>query len=226
MGKFIDLTGQKFNHLTVLHQYTGKPFRKKKETLWVCKCDCGSDKEVIATSYELKSNNTQSCGCHKRLMSALNGKKSAKHNMSNTKLYNVWDGMKDRCLKPKIESYEYYGGRGITICDEWLDDKNGFLNFYNWAINNGYQEGLTIDRINNDGNYEPDNCRWVTMKVQNNNKRNNHLITIDGETKNIAQWADEYNISPCTIYTRENKQCLSGTDLLTTPYSLYKNKSK
>lgn len=97
-----------------------------------------------------------------------------KHGKKNTRLYRIWLQMKNRCFNIRTNRYKDYGGRGITVCDEW---KNDFTKFYDWSILNGYQENLTIDRIDNDGNYEPSNCRWVTVKIQNRNSRSNHLIT-------------------------------------------------
>lgn len=154
-----DLKNQRFGKLVAV-EYAGY---KNGRTYWLCKCDCGNTKTIMAHS--LKSGKTQSCGCiHKRQLIDRN----KKHNMSKLKLYNRWKTIKARCYNPKVQAYKNYGGRGITMCDEW---KNDFQLFYKWAINNGYQENLTIDRINNNGNYEPNNCRWTTMAEQNKNKR-------------------------------------------------------
>lgn len=132
----------------------------------------------------------KSCGC------LINH--NLKHGMYKTKLYNVWYGIKRRCLHKNDPHYENYGARGISVCDEWKDD---FLAFYNWAIENGYDENkkLSIDRINVNGNYEPNNCRWVTMKTQQNNRRNNHRITYKGETKTLQQWAEHFNFNSRTL---------------------------
>lgn len=122
-----------------------------------------------------------------------------KHRMSHTRLYRVWDGMISRCHREKYHSYKRYGGRGITVCDEW---RNDFHAFYEWAIRNGYHEGLSIDRIDNDKGYSPDNCRWVTMKVQGNNKRSNHYIEYNGETHTIAEWSEILGIPRNVLYHR------------------------
>ena len=109
--------------------------------------------------------------------------------------------MKSRCYNPKEEHYYRYGGRGITVCNEWLGE-NGFMNFVKWAKENGYKEGLSLDRIDNDGNYEPSNCRWVSYKVQNNNKRNNFLVTIYNRTQTLSEWCDEKNLNYSKIQSR------------------------
>ena len=160
MSKVNDLTGKNFGKLTVI-KYCGS--NKNGRALWLCQCECGNTKIILGNS--LLSKLTFSCGCYNKEHSK---NIHTKHNMSYSKLYKVWQGMKTRCYNPNFIYYCNYGGRGITICNEW---KNDFSKFYEWAINNGYKEGLTIDRINNDGNYEPNNCRWVTRAEQNRNKR-------------------------------------------------------
>ena len=126
--------------------------------------------------------------------------------MTKTKerLHRIWKGIKARCYNPNREAYSNYGGRGITVCDEW---KNDFQAFYDWAMANGYTDDLTLDRIENDGNYEPDNCRWATRKEQGNNSRHNHLITAYGKTQTMQQWSDETGISYNTMKTRIRRGC-------------------
>lgn len=121
------------------------------------------------------------------------------HGMSHSRIYQCWADIKQRCLNPNNQSYHNYGDRGITICEEWKDD---FMSFYNWAINNGYNDTLTIDRIDVNGNYCPENCRWATMKTQANNRRTNHYIEIDGETRTLEEWISLYGISKNTVMTR------------------------
>lgn len=159
MNKLIDLTGEKFNRWTVIE----RAFKNNKynKPLWICKCDCGTIKEQ--TSVVLKSGNSKSCGC---LVKDTN----TKHGMYKTRLNKEYRGLKQRCYNSKNSRYEYYGGRGINICDEWLG-KEGFVNFMNWSLENGYTDELTLDRIDSNGNYEPSNCRWETMKVQARNRR-------------------------------------------------------
>jgi DNA-binding CsgD family transcriptional regulator len=119
--------------------------------------------------------------------------------MKNTKLYHVWQSMKDRCNNPNSKSFKDYGQKGIMVCGEWLDD---FINFYNWSVSNGYSEGLSIDRINNEGNYDPYNCRWATSIVQNNNKSSNRHIFYNGEIHSIAEWERLLGFKKNTLYAR------------------------
>ena len=136
------------------------------------------------------------------------------NNINNKKrLYKILRGMRERCYNRKCKQYKYYGAENIQICNEWL---NNFNNFYNWAINNGYKNDLTIDRINMNGNYEPINCRWITMKEQANNKKNDHYITINNETKTLTQWCEQYNIKYDTVYNRINKLNWEPLKALTT----------
>lgn len=190
MGKVIDLTNKKIGHLLILEfAYT-----KNKLRYWKCKCDCG---QICYVSTKLLRNGaTKSCGCLR--INSLK-RRVTKHNLRNTRIYRIWQNIKKRCSKPKNPIYKYYGGRGIIICNEW---ENDFVNFYNWAINNGYKEKLTIDRINVNGNYEPTNCRWVDIKTQQRNKRNNHLITYNGETHCISEWAEIIKIPSKTLEKR------------------------
>lgn len=136
------------------------------------------------------------------------------HGKSDTRLYSIWCDMKRRCYNPKNKRYSRYGGRGISVCEEWKDD---FQAFYEWAIDNGYDEHLTIDRINVNGNYEPSNCRWVTWKEQQRNTSRNRYITVNGETKTIAEWSEITGIKPDVIKDRLNKLHWTEEEAVTIP---------
>lgn len=201
-----DYKGKRFGEWLVI-DYVPKNKGMKKV---ICQCSCSKIFERYLK--HLKSGASQSCG-HNSLKEV--GKKVGKSNLkysninlSNTRLYNAWNNMKSRCNNEKNLRYEDYGGRGIKICQEWLEETQGFINFYNWAINNGYREDLTIDRIDNNGNYEPNNCRWVTAKIQANNRRkdkNSRYLTYKGITKTAKEWCNEYNINYSTLSCRINK---------------------
>ena len=164
---------------------------------WLCRCSCGD--ETIVGSYELKSGKTVSCGCYREEI-------KVKHGKSYDRLYNIYNNMIARCYNPTNKRYYTHGARGITVCDEWVPDDNytGMKNFYEWAFNNGYRDDLTIDRIDNNGKYEPSNCRWADYFIQGNNKRTNHLLTYQEKTQTLAEWAREYNINYATLSRRIN----------------------
>lgn len=274
MGKKIDLTGQKFGRLTAIKIVPNK----RKDTYWLCKCDCGNTKEVdtyrlrsghtrscgcleqenrekrkeideligkqyahlliikeIPTSkYEIRkvlckcecgtekiislkdvlNGHTQSCGCYRKKVSA---EKMTTHGMSDTRLYKVWRLMIQRCYDKNCSVYSRYGGRGITICDEWLND---FIAFYDWAYSHGYDEkadymGCTLDRIDVNGNYYPENCRWANAITQCNNRTNNRKITFNGEIHTIAEWARKYNMNYTTLFCRLFKHGWTVEEALT-----------
>lgn len=200
-----DLTGEQFGRLTVIkREFSPKGTNSK----WLCKCECGN--ETIVSSKNLLNNLTRSCGCYQREKAAAAGKKTlTKHGQSRTRLYHIWKGMKQRCIDINASNYANYGGRGIKVCDEWLE----YENFKKWALSNGYSDNLSIDRINVNGNYEPKNCSWATNEEQSNNRRCSHYIEINGEKKTVSQWAKISNLSPSTILQRINKG-ISGEKLL------------
>lgn len=135
-------------------------------------------------------------------------------NIVNSRYYSIWRGMKRRCYEESNKDYVRYGGRGIRVCDEWLDKDCGFINFYKWAVSNGYDNSLTLDRIDVNGNYEPGNCRWVTVKQQNVNTRVNRYITYNGETKALSLWAEQYGFVPETLAFRMDVSGLSFEDAI------------
>lgn len=182
--------GEKYNGLTVVEE----PYSTGKGRKVKCQCECGNIVDVGV--WHLTSGNTKYCGCR---LNTKDRKSNYKHGLCHSRLNNIWYKMKYRCENPNYKEYEYYGGRGIKVCDEW---KNDFLSFYNWAINNGYQDGLSIDRINTNGNYSPDNCKWATAEEQGNNKRNNINITINNKTQTLARWCKELNLKYSTVLRR------------------------
>ena len=188
--KEIDLTGKRFNRLVVV-RFSHNQGHKR---MWECLCDCG--KTTFVATCNLTSNRVKSCGCLK--MEGLI-QRSTTHNQRHTNLYEVWKTMRQRCGNPKNRAYHNYGGRGICVCNEW---KSNFQSFYEWSMNNGYKQGLTIDRIDVNGNYCPENCRWVNRRIQANNMRVNKLITYNGETDTLANWARRLNIKYGTLEGR------------------------
>lgn len=187
-----NLIGQKFGKLTVIMRVKNKS--NTNRVCWLCECDCGrEDRFVNVASNNLTSGAQKSCGCLKIGNSGAKPK-LIRPSRADKRLYSIYSGMKQRCYNEKTESYKDYGGRGIVICEEWLDDKLGLKIFSDWALSNGYDDNLTIDRIDNDGNYEPNNCRWSTSKEQASNKRNTPFIEINGVEKSHAEWEREFNL--------------------------------
>ena len=190
-----DYTGIQSGKIMALY-----PVRVSGKLHWVCECACGN-KIIIKGKDILK---TYSCGCEPRV--SLTGKNNPmyKHGAVGTRLYSIHTGMLKRCRQPSTRGYKNYGGRGIVVCDEWKG-KHGFENFHDWATRNGYKDGLTLDRIDNDGNYSPDNCKWSTVEEQCNNRRNNVWVEYDGERHTLAQWARILNVPSGTIKARHRR---------------------
>lgn len=193
--KAIDITGNVYGELTVIKKATlSKERRRATGSKWHCICSCGN--ETITDSWHMRNGKTTSCGC---LPEAKRLKSVTTHGKSKNKLFGVWSGMIDRCRNKNNKIAKYYVNKDITVCDEWKED---FLVFYEWANKNGYEEGLTIDRIDGNGNYEPSNCRWVDMFVQNSNKSNNVYLEINGVTKTVSQWSRFSGVNRSTINSR------------------------
>lgn len=207
MGAFIDLSGQRFGKLEVLGR-GGEYVSPKgyRAIFWKCRCDCG--KEILARGCNLKRGASLSCGCNR-----IEHPNRLRHGLSKTRIHNIWKSMFDRCFNTNESCYKHYGGRGITVCEEW----KLFENFYKWAMSNGYQDDLSIDRINVNGNYEPNNCRWATMRQQQNNTRRNHYLEFNGERHTIAEWSEITGIRYNKLKDRVDKCKWSVERALTTP---------
>lgn len=183
--------------------------------MWNCRCKCGN--AAIVSTDNLRSGQVKSCGCLGR---EVNLKAVTRHGMSSdgngkfTRPYSIWCGMRQRCYYRKHVRWGCYGGRGIAVCDDWMK----FESFWKWAECNGYQDDLTLDRIDNDGNYEPSNCRWVTAKEQNNNSRNCRFIEFRGQIKTLRQWADDLGIGRSRLSYRINNGWTVEEALLLPPY--------
>lgn len=205
MGKLNELTGKKYGRLTVLER-SGSTAQNKAS--WRCRCDCGN--EVIVVGSHLLNGNTQSCGCYK---SDRTSERKRSHGKSRTRLYHIWKNMRQRCGNPHKPDYLYYGGRGIIVDERWED----YSSFEKWAVENGYRDDLTIDRINVNGNYCPENCRWVSMTEQARNMSKNRIITYNGESHCLAEWAEILGISAKVLGQRVNRYGWSVERAFTTP---------
>lgn len=205
MQRDTNLVGKRFGRLVVTHFIC---VNKHKNKVWDCLCACGT--HIQATTNQLQTGHTKSCGCLRKEVATCFFRK---HSMKHTRLYNIWCGMHNRCQNPNNMDYSNYGGRGISFCNEWKD----FLPFYDWAISNGYTDKLTLDRIDTNANYCPENCRWVDRIVQGNNKRNNLYLTYNGETHTAAEWGRITGISRQVIRDRIKKYKWTVEKALTTP---------
>lgn len=190
-----DVTGQRFGRLTVI-RYIPPAERTSKTYSWWCKCDCG--KEIKANLHKLKNGLQKSCGCLKEEMKPHLGNITRKYKYSNKRLYGVYKMMHDRCENPNNREWMNYGGRGITVCPEWSGDY-GYDAFAEWSFPNGYDDkakkgDVTLDRINGDMGYSPDNCRWIPNIRQQNNKRNNVMLEYNGEKYSMMDWSRKLNI--------------------------------
>lgn len=195
MAKKYDLIGKRFGRLTVIAMAARQP--GDRAISWSCLCDCG--KTTTAFTGGLNYGHPSSCGCGQRDAAAKVCLDKTTHAMSGSRLYHIFRSMHQRCYYPRSISYPAYGGRGIRICEQWY--KN-FASFCSWALTNGYKDSLSIDRIDNNGNYEPANCRFTTGQSQSRNRRSNRLLTIGGVTRPLAEWADLSGIGPTTILYR------------------------
>lgn len=200
-----DRTGERHGRLLVLRP---SERHERGHSYWVCQCDCGNICEVSGSN--LQKNETKSCGCWKK---ERDGKHAITHGMTKTRLYERWRAMRDRCNNQNDKRFKDYGGRGIKVCDEW----NDFEVFAKWANENGYEERLSIDRIDNNGNYCPENCRWISMSEQAWNKRTTTKVTYNDETLNLKEWSERTGLPHTTIRSRLDRGW-SVKDTLTVPW--------
>lgn len=189
--KVVDMVGEKIGRLTVISRAENTSQNKAQ---WLCKCDCGN--MTVVSRRHLKDRSTLSCGCLAKEKARV---AHTTHGMRHTRIYRIWAGVKDRCCNANGKYWERYGGKGITICEEWAQS---FENFYKWSMGNGYADDLTIDRINNSKGYSPENCRWATYKTQENNRGNNRILECNNEKHTISQWSDITGIKQSTISQR------------------------
>ena len=191
MSKLIDLTGNRYNRLVVIE----KDRTEKGVVIWKCLCDCG--KITYVRGQNLKSGAVKSCGCLRK-----DENPSTRHRMSGSRLYRIWASMKTRCYVPSHHSYMNYGGRGIKVCDEWRIMPDQFIE---WAMNNGYTDEMTIERIDVDGDYGPDNCTWIPAREQQGNRRSCQYFTYNGMTKNLTDWCSDLGLQYKQIHNRIHK---------------------
>jgi hypothetical protein len=197
-----DLTGKRFGELTVI-KYASTDYNHNRK--WLCKCDCGNVKTVCG--YKLIAGTVKSCGCMMK-------KRIPKYTAQDVLMHKIWRGMLYRCENPKCAAYYNYGGRGIKVCDEWHD----FTKFENWALNSNYQQGLSLDRINNDGNYESSNCRWATPEIQSNNKRTNVYYDFNGKNLTISQISKITGIAYKDLYFSIKRKGTSLNEAISQAY--------
>lgn len=198
IGKFIDITGEKYGRLTAICPTDKRT--KGGGYIWHFKCECGTEKDIPSNS--VRTGLIKSCGCVAK-----------PHGMTNTRLFNIWVDMRQRCDNPNSTNYNIYGGKGISVCDEWKD----FKTFAEWSFKNGYDKNLSIDRIDGSKGYYPENCRWATNKQQARNQSRNCLITYNGETHCIAEWSEILGISSVALRLRLTRYNYTIEDAFTKP---------
>ena len=200
-----DLTGMRFGRWQVLERSANRG----KAIMWLCRCDCGNISVIHGTS--LKSGTSTQCkqcrDTHRPIR---------KHGLTHTPLYRVWCRMKGCTSNPRHQDYTWYGAKGIRVCTEWSND---FVKFYDWAISNGYEKGLTIDRIDVLGNYEPSNCRWITIQEQSRNRTDNVKLTHNGVTHTLVEWGELTGIKMSTLSARYHKGWSSDKILSTDSFA-------
>ncbi|MDC2867530.1 hypothetical protein [Bacillus sp. BP-3] len=204
--RYKDISNKKFNYLTAI-EYVG-------HSNWRCKCECGN--EVIFARYQLEKSIVYSCGCQK---SRLLSESRSKGKVYNKRLNKIFDGMKQRCTNPNCPNYKHYGARGIKMCEEWVES---YDNFYWWAMENGYKDDLSIDRIDVNGNYSPNNCRWIPQSLQQRNKRDTIRVEINGELLTLPEICEKYSLSKAAVFYRYHRG-YRGKELISKSGSLKHN---
>lgn len=195
MSNVIDMTGLQIGRWRVIKQ---APSDKRGQAMWVCQCACSNNTISVVRGADLRSGKSLSCGClHNELLSDIR----STHKKTGTRLYVIWKNMRQRCYNSNHPAYKNYGGRGVSVCQEW----NSFDVFGKWALENGYNDSLSIDRIDCDGDYNPQNCRWADNSVQSNNRRCNHYITIGDDTLSLSEWCKKLGKVYGTVRSRINK---------------------
>lgn len=218
--KLIDINGFENEYLKVIKRVSNKVYDNGScVTRWQCKCkSCG--KFFYTSTRNITSGKTKSCGC---ITGKLRGEGHKTHGMTGTRIYSIWAHIISRCYNKNTRAYHNYGERGITVCEDW---RNNFDSFYKWAIESGYSEELTIDRIDNEKGYFPDNCRWVDDTTQVRNRRVTVMVEIDGIIKPLAEWCEIYNANYYLVHQRIRRQKMNPKDALTLkPYEIWRKKN-
>jgi hypothetical protein len=207
MAKHIQVkVGDKYYRWTIIKETQ----KMEDKRCFVCKCDCGTVSTIRLST--LRQGKSKSCGCLAREKASELGKKAFRHGKCHTRIYQIWADIKQRCMNPKIVGYKNYGGRGISVCTEWFN----FDSFYKWSVLSGYKKELTIERIDNNGNYEPSNCTWIPASKQIRNQRRSHRITYNDRTQILTEWAKEVGLKKNTLVSRF-RNGWSTEKALTTP---------
>ena len=214
MSALIDLTGNKYGLLTVISRSENAP---NGVAVWKCKCECGNITFVRGNN--LKSGGVKSCGCLRKIVN----KRRTTHNMSKTRLYREWTSIKARCCYNSQKGYKSYGKRGIKVCDEWVDS---FETFASWATSTGYQDDLTIERIDNNKGYNPDNCKWIPLSEQSKNRRSNILVEYNGEIHNLSEWCKAFGVDYRLVHNRIYKNGWSFERAMFEPIHVEKRNRK
>lgn len=213
MGRFKDLTGKTFGRWKVIER---AEYSNDGHIMWLCECQCEKKTLRKVIGKNLVEGKSKSCGC-------LREEANLKHGSTKTRLYRIWQAMKERTGNYKNSGYKNYGQRGIKVCKEWIES---FENFKKWVLDNGYQDNLSIERKNVNGDYCPENCCWATTQEQNYNKTNTHYIEFNNKIQSMAEWAKEFNIPYYVLKGRINRYGWSIEDALTIPPIKYNRKRK